>query len=210
MPRPPWIPALITSMGWPDDPAVSLGLDLWNRSEDYNGTGVTRVHNYIAVIWPPGDLPPFNSFKCGNATCHVQAYSTQEKGIAAITRFLQQSEFSLLDTEMHEPYWKGKLEKIFYRINGGGFCTGCQGGKYPIQLYDYLSGHIRNQPSNVLVPGKPIPQPREPTSIFTAWHDLTRQITITIPRELRRIEKDRRALLNVVLAAETGRWSKRR
>lgn len=127
----------------------------------------------------------------------------------ATARFLQQSSFSLLDQEMQEPYWKGKLEKIYYRINGGGFCGGCQGGKYPIKLYDYLSGHIRSQPSNVLVPGQVIGPPAEPVSIFTAWHDLTRQVTITIPKEMRRIEKDRRALRNVIQAAIAGKLDRR-
>lgn len=196
-------------MGWPEDNATTLAMHLWNRSEDYNGTGVTRVHNYIAITWPPGDLPPFNSFKCGRGICHVQAYSTEAKGINALVQFLNQSSFNMLDTEMHEPYWKGKLEKIYYLINGLGFCGGCQNGKYPIQLYDYLAGHIRSQPSNVLVPGKPIAVTPVPVSIFTAWHDLTRQITVTIPRELRRIERDRKAMLNLVHAAELGRWFKK-
>jgi len=197
-------------MGWPDDPAVSLALDLWSLSEDHTYEMQNRCHNYIAIIWPAGQLPPWNSFKCGSATCHVQCYSDELKGVEATVRFLEQSDFSLLDTEMHEPYWKGKLEKIYYRINGAPFCSGCQGGKYPIVLYDYLAGHIRNQPSNVLVPGKPIAPPKAPITIFNAFHDLTRQVEITVPRELRRIEKDRRAMLNVVRAAKLGRWSKRR
>jgi len=210
MPRPSWIPKLIAGMGWPDDPAVSLALDLWSLSEDKTYKMQSKCHNYIAIIWPGSPLPPWNSFACGKSVCHVQCYASESAGVAATVRFLQQSDFSLLDTEMHEPFWKGKLEKIFYRINGAPFCSGCQGGKYPIALYDYLAGHIRTQPSNVLVPGKPIEPPRRPVSIFTAFHDLTRQINITIPRELRRIEKDRRAMLNVVRAAELGRWSKKR
>lgn len=209
MPRPSWIPELIAGMGWPDDPAVSLALDLWSLSEDHTYVMQNTCHNYIAIIWPPGSKPPWNSFKCGSATCHVQCYSSQPEGVAATTRFLQQSSFTLLDTEMHEPYWKGKLEKIYYRINGGGFCRGCQHGHYPIQLYDYLAGHIRSQPSNVLVPGQIIGPPRVPITIFQAWHDLTLQITRTIPREIRRIEKDRRALRNVVQFAIKGKLDRR-
>lgn len=200
----------MAKMGWPDDPAVSLGLDLWSLSEDSTYTMQNTCHNYIAIIWPLGTKPPWNSFKCGKQTCHVQCYADQLAGVDATARFLQQSDFSLLDQEMQEPYWKGKLEKIFYRINGSPACSGCQGGHYPIRLYEYLSGHILSQPSQVLVPGegpKPVP---EPTTIFTAWHDFTRQLTITVPRELRRIEMDRRAMLNVVRAAAVGRWSKRR
>jgi hypothetical protein len=197
-------------MGWPDDPAVSLALDLWSRSEDGTYVMQNTCHNYIAIIWPPSGLKPWNSFKCGNSICHVQCYGDELAGVDATYRFLNQSDFGILDTEMHEPYWKGKLEKIFYAINGGAFCSGCQGGHYPIMLYDYLAGHIRTQPSNVLVPGQPIEPPKKPMSIFKAFHDLTRQVHITIPRELRRIEKDRRAMLNVVRAAETGRWHKRR
>lgn len=198
MPRPSWIPALITAMGWPDDPAVSLGLDLWSLSEDSTYGMQNKCHNYIAITWPNGTLPPWNSFKCGNSTCHVQCYASQAAGIAATVTFLQQTPYSLLDQEMHEAWWKGKLEKIFYAINGAPFCSGCQGGHYPIRLYDYLAGHIRSQPSDTLVPGEGPKLQRTPVSIFTAWHDLSRQITITIPKELRRIEMDRRAIRNSI------------
>lgn len=197
-------------MGWPDDPAVSLALDLWSLSEDATYVMQSRCHNYIAITWPDSPLKPWNSFPCGSSTCHVQCYGSEAEGVAATVRFLQQSPYSLLDDEMHEAWWKGKLEKIYYRINGAPFCSGCQGGKYPIRLYDYLAGHIRSQPSNVLVPGKPIPVPRTPVSIFTAWHDLTHQITVTIPRELRRIEKDRRAIMAVIQRGVKGRASQKR
>ena len=204
MPRPTWIPKLMASMGWPDDPAVSLALDLWSLSEDSTYKMQSYCHNYIAITWPPGQKAPWNSFKCGASTCHVQCYGSEAEGVNATMRFLQQSTYSLLDTEMQETWWKGKLEKIYYLINGLPFCGGCQGGKYPIVLYNYLAGHIRNQPSNVLTPGKPIPISRVPVSIFTAWHDLTHQVTVTVPNELRRIEKDRRGLVALVNSALKG------
>jgi hypothetical protein len=210
VPRPTWIPKVLAGMGWQDNATNSLALDLWSLSEDSTYVMQSRCHNYIAIIWPPSPLKPWNSFKCGSGVCHVQCYASEAAGVAATVSFLEQSQYSILDEAMTEPPWKGKLEKIFYAINGGAFCTGCQGGKYPIRLYDYLAGHIRTQPSNVLIPGKPIEPPKKPISIFKAWHDLTRQLEITIPRELRRIEKDRRAMLNVVKAAETGRGVQRR
>jgi hypothetical protein len=210
VPRPTWIPKLLNAMGWPDIPSNSLALDLWSLSEDSTYKMQSNCHNYIAIIWPDGNRPYWNSFKCGSGVCHVQCYATEDEGVHATMRFLEQSSYSILDEAMLEAEWKGKLEKIFYAINGGAFCSGCQGGKYPIRLYDYLSGHIRNQPSNVLIPGKPIEPPKQPVSIFKAFHDLTRQMHITIPRELRRIEKDRKGMLNVVRAAETGRKAQKR
>lgn len=210
MPRPSWIPKLLAAMGWPDFPSNSLALDLWSLSEDSTYQMQNQCHNYIAIIWPPGNKPYWNSFKCGNSICHVQCYATEDEGVTATKRFLEQSIYSILDEAMLEAEWKGKLEKIFYAINGGSFCSGCQGGHYPIRLYDYLAGHIRTQPSNVLVPGQPIAPPKKPITIFKAFHDLTRQVQITIPKELRRIEKDRRGMLNAVRAPVTGRAAQRR
>ena len=196
MPRPSWIPKLLAAMGWPDDPATSLALDLWSLSEDRTYQMQNQCHNYIAIIWPPGNRPPWNSFKCGSSTCHVQCYASEDEGVNATKRFLEQSSFSLLDQAMLAPFQpKWKIENIYLRINAGGFCGGCQGGHYPVVLYNWLYRRRGQLPSPYLDSNTP-PPPRAsvPVNIFTAWHDLMHQFRVTLPFVIRKLHAESLAL----------------
>lgn len=197
MPRPSWIPKLINMMGWPDDPAVSLALDLWSLSEDSTYSMQNKCHNYIAIIWPDGQLTPWNSFRCGNATCHVQCYVSEDVGVRATFTFLSQPQFASVVSAFHEPWSKSKMETLFFYINGADFCKGCQGGRYPIVLYNWLHGKAGRMPNAPGEYNSIDPVTRVDTSIFTAFNDVGLQLRYTVPKELRRIRTIRRAMGNI-------------
>jgi hypothetical protein len=179
-------------MGWPDDPAVSLSLDFWSLSEDGTSTMQNTAHNYIAIVWPPGINPPWNTFTAGNGSVlHVQRYADELAGVDATARFLQQNNYSLIDAAMHGGYEpNGKMERIFLAINGA-MPWGDQGGHYPIVLYNWLYRRRGKLPSPYLTPDTPPPPPAKvPVNLFTAWHDLMHQFSTTMPRVVKKLHAE--------------------
>lgn len=196
MPRPSWIPKLLAGMGWPDDGATSLALDLWSRSEDGSYRMQNTCHNYIAITYPQGDRAPWNSFKSGGKTYNVQCYSSEEKGVAATVEFLNQGAYSEVDQRFRAQFLKGaKISSIYFAINAAPFCAGCQGGHYPIMLYNYLF-RKRGGKGFSPYPGGYAPPPRAKVdiTIFTAWHDFTRQLSRTFPAVIRKLDAETRLI----------------
>lgn len=179
-------------MGWPDDPAVSLSLFLWSLSEDNTQRMQNEFHNYIAIVWPPGILPYFNTFRASNgAILHVQHYADELAGVDATTRFLQQSNYSLIDAAMHTGFQPGgKEERIYLAINGA-MPWGDQGGHYPVALYNWLYRRRGSLPSPYIAPDTP-PPPRAKVdvTIFSAWRDLVAQFSKTMPYVIKKIHAE--------------------
>lgn len=199
MPRPAWIPGCLAALGVPDDWQNSLAADLWSQSEGavpswhnvWYATGLSGLGDHRCK--EPATLPDGSKNGPGVSLCPDYAAMN-----AAYAEFWNSSYWDPVITAMQGPNIKGKLERIYLAINGLASGWANQNGLYPIKLYDYLHGHGDQLISPVLAPGhyvKPVPVD---VSFFTAWHDLTRQFSVTIPREIRRIENARKLIQSSV------------
>lgn len=125
-----WIPLLEEAMGWPDFGYVCTALNLWANSEglpDY-------AHNWLAE-----ETYDTNS-RAPDPPYSAPFYSGPNgvgDGISALYNFLQGSNYN----EIRAAFKQGTdIVRMFNAINSSPWCAGCQGGHYPIQLWNYIGG----------------------------------------------------------------------
>jgi hypothetical protein len=174
-----------------------LAADLWSQSEG----AVSAWHN----VWYATYLSGLGDHRCkepralpdgsrnGSGVSFCPDYAAMN---AAYAEFWNSSFWDPVIVAMQGPNIKGKLERIYLAINGLASSWADQSGLYPIKLYDYLHGHGDQLISPALAPGRYVKPVPVQTTIFNAWHDLTRQFSHTIPREIRRIENARLLIKN--------------
>jgi hypothetical protein len=169
-----------------------LAADLWSQSEG----AVPAWHN----VWYATYLSGLGDHRCTEPATlpdgsrngpHVSFCPDYAAMNAAYAEFWNSNYWDPVIVAMQGPNIKGKLERIYLAINGLASGWANQKGLYPIKLYDYLHGHGSQLISPVLAPGHYVKPVAVEVNIFNAWHDLTRQFSITVPREIRRLENSR-------------------
>ena len=165
-------------MGWEADLTFVLGapasadnvlvLDLWAQSEGMPDS----ANNWLACSqtgFGGYSSPPYSE----------PFFPTLALGIEATATFLSGSNYAVV-----VGYLKGDqgLANLYQAINESRWCSGCQGGHYPIDLYNYLSG-------SGAPPPEPSPNPPPPpsggdiTSTQTAWENYRAYLATGAPQQ---------------------------
>ena len=120
-----WQAKLLTGLGAPVSTEGVNALTAWANSE-----GTTWANNPLAICCGgPGAVSCIA--QCGSNS-PIMSYDTIDHGIAATVRFLSaQSYKGVVQAFQQQQGYKS----IWQEINRSGWCRGCQGGKYPVGLY---------------------------------------------------------------------------
>lgn len=131
--------------------------DLWASSE-----GVLDKNNPFACS---GKYPGATVCiaQCGTAS-EVWAYDTIEHGCEAAANFLTGSYYANVLTKFRTDAGEAA---IWTAINESPWCSGCQDGKYPIDLYNYVQAHPTPSPDP--------PQPEDTMQHVTFYKTVTYQ-----------------------------------
>lgn len=93
------------------------------------------------------------------------------------------------------------LSVIYQAIHDSPWCSGCQGGKYPIVMYEQLHGGsapVQSTRQTIGPGGIPLGSSTaaEFPNIFRGWTDLRRALNVTLVRDLKRAETTNRIVLH--------------
>lgn len=125
-----WATDLLAEIGAPATDANVRVCDLWAASEG------TLVHNNPFAISGHFAGATACLAQCGTPS-EVMAYDTMAHGVAATAAFMDGSYYvGIVESFRHDV---GE-SALWEAINASPWCRGCQGGKYPIALYNYVSG----------------------------------------------------------------------
>lgn len=146
-----WESYFLGLIGAPASESSVRVCDLWAASE-----GVLSRNNPFAVS---GKYPGATVCiaQCGTAS-EVWAYDTIEHGCEAAANFLKGSYYAEVLTAFRTDAGEAAIWKA---INTSPWCTGCQDGKYPIDLYNWVQ-------ANPPAPPQPQPIPTE-DGMKTIW-----------------------------------------
>jgi hypothetical protein len=178
---PPWVQALEDFMGWPHTAVNERALLLWAASEGLPD----NANNWLAESTPyPGSYPP-------PAPYSVPFYYEMQSGVDAIGQFLEGSNYA----DVRAKFQQGtSLLDIYFAIRDSKWCSGCQGGNYPIQLWQAVSADI---------PSAPFPPPpsfADPSIFGQSFYD---QLMIQWWKELAQwVEVDSAIVLADILGIE--------
>ncbi len=89
------------------------------------------------------------------------------------------------------------LNEIFTAINQSPWCRGCQGGRYPVIMWEQLHGTAPAPPSQtapVQAPMVNLPQ----NSLTRSWAQLMRTLAVDAPRQLREAKTARARIRRAV------------
>lgn len=159
-------------MGWRASAGNLIALQYWAASEGVPDT----LHNWLATSlrttgWytPP---PPYSE----------PAYDTKTHGCRALALTISEPAY----VHVTQAFLRtGTLTTIWQAINATPWCAGCQGGLYPVQLYDYIGGSVVAQaPYGGTAPPAPVFAYGESTQdqlLLDMWAALTAWVqTITL------------------------------
>jgi len=197
VPRPNWIPEVLKSIGAPDDWAGSLALDLWAQSEGMDSSWFNWLAHTdrVAGCYAPALLPDGSRNTDGVVRCPTHA-----AGVIATVYALSLPYYTRVIFWLRQDLTKDKLDSIWLAINDSPWCGHCQGGHYPIRLYNYLHEHgapppLRDAAAAAAKRERPVARP---VSLFNGWAYLMKQLTVTAPKQMRRSRANRGAILSVV------------
>lgn len=130
-----WKAALLTAMGAPVSAPNLKALELWHTSEGTNPS----TYNWLAISdganhWPHGACLA----QCGTGS-PIYAFPDQATGVAATAAFLRGSYYTAVVDAFKN---NAGMAAIFQAINASPWCKGCQGGNYPIALFQGLNGPL--------------------------------------------------------------------
>lgn len=144
----PWVLAVLRRLGGSNNGDNALALSLWAQSE---GAPDWR-HNWLNTTLNGYGGTSINSVG-------VKAYPTFSAGVKATAATLSQGNMSGIKYALVSGL---DIDVIYQAINASPWCGGCQGGKYPIILHNYLAG-LGRFPNTVVVAGtRPPPPPSDP------------------------------------------------
>ena len=146
-----WYDDLITIERWPATDVNRQALILWAQSEGMP----PEANNWLAISshdigWMPPPAPYSEPF-----------YATYAEGVEATGHFLAGSNY---DQVRHFFSIGTNLVDIYLAINGSPWCSGCQSGHYPIDLYQAVAADLGGGGS------EPTPGPGQtPSSVMDGW-----------------------------------------
>lgn len=129
---PPWETALLGDLHITPNITNLKALNLWAASE-----GVRATANNPLAITDPGNHWPHAGIVAENGGDPVYAFPSLAVGAQATAAFLQGSGYGGIRSALAN----GDLTAIYVAINSSGWCRGCQGGHYPVQLYQAIHGN---------------------------------------------------------------------
>lgn len=144
----PWILAVLKALGTSANNYNNVALALWAASEgmpDY-------ANNWLATERGGYGGSAFNS-------AGVFAYPTFAIGVKATADTIKQSNMNGIYVALREAR---SLSFIYDAINSAPWCDNCQGGRYPIALYQYLTGTVGGVQSPGRQFGVPVQEPTQP------------------------------------------------
>lgn len=135
-----WQAKLLTGLRAPVSTENYNALTAWANSE-----GTTWANNPLAICCGgPGAVACIA--QCGSSS-PIMSYDTIDHGVDATVRFLSAKSYKgVVQAFQQQLGYKG----IWQEINRSGWCRGCQGGKYPVGVYE-LAGSP--PPSGTLIGG---------------------------------------------------------
>lgn len=128
-----WQQEVLALIGAPDTTANHLALSWWAASE---GTDWNR-NNWLATTLktdPQGNQIPTAGIIAPNGGNPVPAYPTSDIGAHA-TAWTIQAYPAIVGAFRNG----NDLAGVYRAINSSSWCSGCQGGRYPVQLYQAVS-----------------------------------------------------------------------
>jgi hypothetical protein len=155
---PRWIVSVQKAIGGPVNRTTATAYEKWAKAE---GMPDSANNPLAATDVYPGSIP-FNPQG-------VQRYPNLAALAAVYKRKFTSSTYKAIGAALKTG---DDLEAIYVAINKSPWCSGCQGGHYPVDLYDAVYGHVApTLPSVPVQPpqGTPIP----PAGVDAAWRDLT-------------------------------------
>jgi hypothetical protein len=175
----------------------SLALDLWAQSEGmpddwFNWLAHT---DRVAGCYAPATLPDGSRNTDGVVRCPTHAAGVIATVYALNLPYYTHVKFFFQATLVPE-----KLNDIWTAINASPWCGHCQGGLYPIRLYNYLHEHGAPEPMIVAAKQaqarqKPVARP---VTLLNGWAYLMKGLRVTAPKQLARSRANRAAILSVV------------
>lgn len=133
-----WEATFLQDLGAPLNATNITAVNLWAQSE-----GVQSSNNWLAASGKgPGATTCLS--QCGTSS-PVYAYDTPADGAAFDAQFLKTNNYADVISAFAGTADNGTspdptgLANIFAAINQSGWCRGCEGGQYPVALYDALS-----------------------------------------------------------------------
>jgi len=123
---PDWVRGVLFGVGGAYNDTTIMALTEWAASEGMPDSD----NNWLAVTEPGfgGSVIPGN-------TDGVRRYPSASQGINATAAFMQGSNYNQVRKTLQDG---SDIAAIYLAINESKWCSGCQGGLYPIALYNYI------------------------------------------------------------------------
>lgn len=153
-----WPALLLAAIGAPRESTSEDALLWWAQSEGMPPS----ANNWLATTEPGFGGTVYNS-------AGVRAYPTEADGIAATKATLENGSYAPILAAFRGRH---SLAAIWEAVNASPWCSGCQGGKYPVVLYDNLGGSHAPPPPPPPPSPKPGGQPSGQGRAEQAWADL--------------------------------------
>lgn len=130
-----WVDQLLQAIGAPTTDSNRAALRLWAASE-----GTATSNNPLAISGSNAGATQCIA-QCGTNS-PVYAYSSMNAGVAATAKFLQGSYYTVVRSAFQND---AGLGAIWASINTSPWCSGCEGGFYPVALAGPAG--VKNAPS---------------------------------------------------------------
>jgi hypothetical protein len=138
---PQWEYDLLQTLGIQPSPVNLQFLNLWAASE-----GVAATNNNPLAITDPSNQFPHSGVVAPNGGDPVYAFPTEAVGVQATASFLQHGYGAVIQAMK-----SSSLSSMWQAINQSAWCSGCQGGQYPVAVYQALQG---NAPGTIFQGGQ--------------------------------------------------------
>lgn len=133
-----WRAALLAAMGAPVTASNLAALGFWHQSEGTNPS----TNNWLAIT-DPGNKFPHSGVIASNGGNPVYAFPDQATGVAATAAFLRGSYYTGVVQAFKA---NAGLGGIYSAINASKWCSGCQGGHYPVALFQAVGNPAAKDP----------------------------------------------------------------
>lgn len=167
----PWVNAVLTGLGATPNGDNDLALALWAQAE---GAPDWR-HNWLNTT-----MPGYGGYSVNSAG--VRAYPTFNDGVRATVATLKQNIMSGVAFALRSNM---DIGVIFEAINASPWCAHCQGGHYPVTIYNYLQAHGQSPTS--VTPGSASLPPMNTDPPSWDWSAHVRQAAASVETRQRRL-----------------------
>ena len=162
---PAWIVALQKAIGGPMNSIVVEAYEDWAASEgmaNYANNPLAATDAYPgSTPYPPS--PTVQVYPSLAALVDVYKRKFESATYAAVGKAFEQG---------------SSLEAIYEAINASPWCGGCQGGHYPVDLYNAVFGDVATKASAPPVQAQPS---TEPAKVTSNWVSILNMLKITFP-----------------------------